>query len=77
MLEGQEKRKDMQTRKSRSKEKVVDFSSASLFPARKQEAVVELVSSKDARTSETVGTFHIQSRKARITRVQAPSPPNN
>ena len=39
MLGGQEKRKDRKTRKSRSEEKVVGFSSASLFPARKHEAV--------------------------------------
>ena len=37
----QEKRKDRKTQKSRSEEKVVGFSSASLFPARKREAVAQ------------------------------------
>ena len=35
MLRSQEKRKDRKTRKSRNKEKVVGFSIASLFQARK------------------------------------------
>ena len=35
---GQEKRKDRKSRKSRREKKVVSFSSASLFPARKLEA---------------------------------------
>ena len=35
------KRKDMKTRKSRSKEKVVGFSSASLFPAMKLEIITQ------------------------------------
>ena len=37
----QEKRKDRETWKSRSEEKVVGFSSASPFPARKQETVTQ------------------------------------
>ena len=37
----QEKRKDTKTWKSRSEEKVVDFSSDSLFPTRKWEAVTQ------------------------------------
>ena len=37
----QDKRKDRKTRKSRSEEKVVSFSSASLFPAKKWEAVTQ------------------------------------
>ena len=37
----QEKRKDRKTRKSTSEEKGVGFSSASLFPARKREAVTQ------------------------------------
>ena len=37
----QEKRKDRKSRKSRSEEKVVSFSSASLFPARNREAVTQ------------------------------------
>ena len=41
MLRGQEKRKDRKTQKSRSEGKVVGFSSASLFPARKWEAVIQ------------------------------------
>ena len=32
---------EMKTRKSRREEKVVGFSSASLFPARKQEAITQ------------------------------------
>ena len=36
-----EKRKDRETRKSRNEEKVVSFSSASLFPARKRGAVTQ------------------------------------
>ena len=41
MLGGQGKRKDRKTWKRRSEEKVVGFSSASLFPARKWEAVTQ------------------------------------
>ena len=37
----QKKRKDRETRKSRSEEKVVGFSSTSLFPTRKQETVTQ------------------------------------
>ena len=37
-LRGQEKRRDKKSRKSRSEEKVVSFSSASIFPSRKWEA---------------------------------------
>ena len=40
-LGDQEKRKDRKTQKSKSEEKVVGFSSASLFPARKREAVTQ------------------------------------
>ena len=39
--EDQEKRKDGKTGKFRSKEKVVGFRSASLFPVRKREAVTQ------------------------------------
>ena len=39
---GLEKRKDRKSRKSRREEKVVGFSSTSLFPARKQEVVTRL-----------------------------------
>ena len=35
----EEKRKDRKTQRSRSEKKVVDFSSASRFPARKRETV--------------------------------------
>ena len=56
----------MKTQKSKSEEKMVGFSSASLFPVRKREAVTqggiggieqprEPVSSKVQRTSETGG----------------------
>ena len=38
---GKEKRKDGRTWKSTSEEKVVGFSSASLFPARRREAVTQ------------------------------------
>ena len=38
---GQEKRKDSKLRKSRNEEKVVGFSSASVFPTRKREAVTQ------------------------------------
>ena len=38
---GAQKRKDRKTKKSRSEEKVVGFSSAFLFPARKWEAVTQ------------------------------------
>ena len=41
MLGGQKKRKDRKSQKSRSEEKVVGFSSASIFPARKWEAVTQ------------------------------------
>ena len=40
-IAGGQKRKDRKTMKSRSEEKVVGFSSASLFPARKREAVTQ------------------------------------
>ena len=40
-LEDQEKSKDRKTQKSMSEEKVVGFSSASLFPTRKWEAVTQ------------------------------------
>ena len=40
-LGGQEKRNDKKTQKSRSEEKVVGFSSAPLFPARKREVVTQ------------------------------------
>ena len=40
-LGGQKKRKNRKTRKSRSEEKAVAFSSASLFPARKREAITQ------------------------------------
>ena len=40
-LGGQEKRKGRKSRKSRGEEKVVGFNSASLFHARKQEAVTQ------------------------------------
>ena len=40
-LGGEEKRKDTKTWKSRSEEKGVGFSLASLFPARKWEAVTQ------------------------------------
>ena len=46
MLEFQEKGKDMKTWKSRSEEKVVGFTSGSLFPARKREAVNHLTRRK-------------------------------
>ena len=39
MLGDQEKRKNMETWKKKSEEKVVDFSSASLFPIRKRVVV--------------------------------------
>ena len=38
---GQGKRKDNKTRKSKSEEKVVGFSSAFLFPARKREVIAQ------------------------------------
>ena len=41
MLEVQEKRKDKKIRKRRSEKKVVGFSSESLFPTRKREAVTQ------------------------------------
>ena len=37
----QERRKDRKTRKSKSEEKVMGFSSASLFPVRKRDAVTQ------------------------------------
>ena len=40
-MEGQKKMKNRKTRKSRSEEKVVSLISASLFLARKREAVAE------------------------------------
>ena len=40
-LGSQEKRKDRKTRKYRSAEKVVGFSSVSLFPAKKREEVTQ------------------------------------
>ena len=40
-LEDQEKKKDRKTQKGKSEEKVASFSSGSLFPARKQEAVTQ------------------------------------
>ena len=40
-LGGKEKRKDRKTQKTRIEEKVVGFSSASLFLARKWEAVMQ------------------------------------
>ena len=83
LLGGQEKRKDRKIEKSGSEEKVVGFSSVSLFPVRKWEAVTqggtrgidhptfgvprELLSSKTGRTSETTGAFKIHSHKTRIT----------
>ena len=42
MLGVQEKRKDKETRKRRSEEKVMGFSSASPFLARKQEAITRV-----------------------------------
>ena len=62
------KRKD---RKSRTEEKVVGFSSASLFPARKQ-VPKEPLSAKAGRTSETRGASQIHPRKTKITRARAP-----
>ena len=41
LLQGQEKRKDRKSQKSWSEERVVGFSSASIFPARKWEAVTQ------------------------------------
>ena len=40
-LKGQEKRKDRKVWYSRSEEKVLDFSSVSLFPARKRKTVTQ------------------------------------
>ena len=40
--EEKEERKDRKTRKSRNEEKVVGFSLASLFPSKKQEAVIRV-----------------------------------
>ena len=86
---GQERRKD---RKSRNEEKVVGFSSASLFQVRKREIVAhggtmepedryggeprEPVSSKVGRTSENAGAFQIHSRKTKITRARSPLTPS-
>ena len=64
-LGDQEKGKDGKSRKSRKEEKVMGFSSASLFPARKREAVTQggtmnpRGSSKAGTTSETAGAFQI------------------
>ena len=76
LVEGEEKRKERKTWK-RSEKKVMGFSSASLFPSRKQEGVTqgrtrgiehqcggeprEPIPSKDGRTSKTAGTFKIYS----------------
>ena len=49
-----EKRKDRKTQKSRSEEKVVDFSSASLFTARKQEAVTNMINHPMQRKTQGV-----------------------
>ena len=81
---GEEKRKDRKVSKSRSEDKVVGFSSASLFPVRKWEAVTrgetmeprDLASSKVGRTSKTVVAFQIHLCKTRITRARAPNSPN-
>ena len=54
MLEGQEKRKGRKTWKSRSEEKVVGFSSAALFPARKWESVTH---------GGTMGIDHLMQRR--------------
>ena len=43
MLGDQEKRKERKSQKSRNEEKVAGFSSASLFPGRKWEAVTHLM----------------------------------
>ena len=81
----QGKRKDRKIQKSRSEEKVVGFSSTSLFHTRKQEAVTQggttridhpmrrrnPVSSKAGRKSETANAFLIHSRKTRIPRARA------
>ena len=72
---------DRKTRESRSEEKVMGFSSASLFRAKKREAVAKgrtrtivyptrrktegSVSSKPGRTNETAGAFQIHSCKTR------------
>ena len=88
MLDGQKKRKDKKTWKSRSKEKLVGFSSTSLFPTRKQETVTQggkrgtnhltwrrtqgLGMSKAGRTSEKAGAFQIHLHKTRIARVRVP-----
>ena len=69
-----EKRKDRKIWKSRSEEKLMTFSSVSLLPTRKREAVSQggtpgdsTFDSKAGRTSETKGSFQIHSRKIRIT----------
>ena len=54
MLGGQKKRKDRKIWKSRGEEKVSSFSSASLFPAKKQEA---------ADQGETRGIDHLMQRR--------------
>ena len=55
-LGGQEKKKDRKTRKGRSEEKVVGFSSASLFPTRKWESVTQ---------GGTRGIDHLMRRRIR------------
>ena len=72
-------------RESRRREKLVSFISASLFPTRKWNAfgqggttgeipheTEELITTKAVRTSETMDTFQIHSRKTRTTRAHAP-----
>ena len=58
LLGGQEKRKDRKTWKSRSEEKVMGFTSASLFPARKWEGVTKGV------TTEPGGIDHLMQRRS-------------
>ena len=62
---GQEKRKDSKLRKKKSEEKVVGFSSASLFPTRKREAVPhnEAGSSHPGWNYETKGINYLMRRK--------------
>ena len=55
---GYEKRKDIKTRRSRSEEKVVGFSSTSLFPTRKREAVTQ---------NGTRGIYHLMWRRTQGT----------
>ena len=86
---GKDKRgkRDKKTRKSKSEEKVVSFRSASLFLARKREALTKVETTgidqptrtitqgtdivKGGRTSKTTGAFRIHSRKTIITRARA------